>query len=111
MLNPTEISFNDSVDVIYIYNTLLNSKSHGVYLLKDLPVNSPTKNIQAIFEKLSSSPNLVERLNMSYSKNLVYKDSYAAGNGNDSVDMKRVFHQKELNLFKIMILTYLMTWV
>jgi hypothetical protein len=61
----------------------------GVLLLTDLP-KAPFAEIQAALDGLHARSDLVTRLNNAYQPNLVYKDSFASGNGGNSVDMKRV---------------------
>lgn len=63
--------------------------NEGVLLLTDLP-KAPISEIQTAFDGLATRPDLSARLNMAYSKNLVYKDSFAIGKGGPNVDMKRV---------------------
>lgn len=63
--------------------------SKGILLLTDLP-KAPFAEIQAALSGLSSRPDISARLNKAYTKNLVYKDSFAKGKGGAMVDMKRV---------------------
>ena len=63
--------------------------SKGILLLTDLP-KAPFAEIQAALSGLSSRPDISTRLNKAYSKNLIYKDSFANGKGGVKVDMKRV---------------------
>lgn len=58
-------------------------------MLTDLP-SAPFGEIQSAFEHLSSRNDLTDRLNNAYKKNLVFKDSFANGNGGPQVDMKSV---------------------
>jgi len=71
----------------------IQSAKYGVLMVRDLPAAPQFPELQSTFDYLSSNPEgkaLSERLNKAYTKNLVYKDSFAAGNGGPSVDLKRV---------------------
>ena len=61
----------------------------GILLLTDLP-KPPISEIQSALSGLATRPDLSDRLNKAYPKNLVYKDSFAFGKGGPKVDMKRV---------------------
>lgn len=67
------------------------SAKDGVLALSDLPA-APFEELRSTFDFLSSpaGKETSERLNRAYTKNLVYKDSFASGNGGATVDMKRV---------------------
>jgi len=60
--------------------------SSGILILKDLP-KAPFGSIRGL---LTHSAKYADRLNKAYPKNLVYKDSFASGNGGPTVDRKRV---------------------
>lgn len=60
--------------------------SNGILLLEDLP-KAPFSSIRGL---LHHSAKHAVRLNKAYPKNLVYKDSFASGNGGPTVDRKRV---------------------
>lgn len=61
----------------------------GALWIEDLPP-VPFVDLGDILTQLSGSPELSERLNQAYTKNLVYKDAYAQGKGGHTVDRKRV---------------------
>jgi hypothetical protein len=61
-------------------------RCNGLMLLEDLP----TAPFESVLDLLHHASRFKERLNGAYQKNLVYKDSYAAGNGGPAVDRKRV---------------------
>jgi hypothetical protein len=61
-------------------------RCNGLLILKDLP----TAPFESVLDLLQHASWFKERLNEAYPKNLVYKDSYAAGNGGPTVDRKRV---------------------
>lgn len=63
--------------------------SHGLLTLTGLPM-VPFEEIKKTFDHLSTQPNLTDRLNEAYPKNLVYKDAYSNGKGGPSIDQKRV---------------------
>lgn len=60
----------------------------GVLYVTDLP-HVPLEDIRALFDGLHSSGH-GEALNAAYTKNKVYKDSFAEGQGGPDVDAKRV---------------------
>lgn len=72
-------------------------RCNGLLLLKDLP-EAP---FDPILELLQHSSMVQERLNKAYPKNLVFKDSYAAGNGGLTVDRKRVLDLSQERLVAI----------
>lgn len=57
--------------------------------MTDLP-KAPIAEIREALTNLSNRPDLSERLNKAYPKNLVHKDSFGVGKGGPNVDMKRV---------------------
>ena len=61
-------------------------RCNGLLLLEDLP----TAPFEPVLNLLQHANRFKERLNEAYPKNLVFKDSYAAGNGGPAVDRKRV---------------------
>ena len=67
----------------------IESARDGVLLLTDVPA-APLPYMRQIFDELKESQHIGNRLNKAYTKNLVYKDSHAAGEGGVEVDMKRV---------------------
>lgn len=83
--NPNKISANVSSGEI----AKAINDGNGLVLLTDLP-EAPFVEIQAALDGLNTRPDLVTRLNDAYKSNLVYKDSFASGNGGSCVDMKRV---------------------
>ena len=82
---PAKVSSKSSSDDI----AKSINDGEGILLLTDLP-KAPFNEIQAALDGLNGRPDLVSRLNNAYKANLVYKDSFAAGKGGNSVDMKRV---------------------
>lgn len=60
--------------------------SSGILILTDLPA-APFPSIRGL---LNHGAKYEDRLNKAYPKNLVYKDSFASGNGGPTVDRKRV---------------------
>ena len=71
--------------------TAIEGAQDGVLLLTDLPA-APLAEVRSVFDSFSTAEgqDVAQRLNRAYPKNLVYKDSYASGNGGPNVDMKRV---------------------
>jgi len=64
----------------------------GILLVSDLPPPDFDQ-LQAMFHHLAHTEEgqaLAQDLNRAYTKNLVYKDSFASGNGGPQVDLKRV---------------------
>lgn len=64
----------------------------GVVRITNLPQQPDDTELKDAFDFLSdaSGSSYADRINQAYTKNLVYKDSFAAGNGGPSVDQKRV---------------------
>ena len=67
----------------------IESARNGVLVITDLP-QAPIFSIKEVFDELKASKEIGDRLNKAYTKNLVYKDSFAAGQGGAHVDQKRV---------------------
>lgn len=72
----------------------------GVLLLTSVPA-APLPHIRQIFDELKESQHIGNRLNKAYTKNLVYKDSHAAGEGGVEIDMKRVLDLSPERLSRI----------
>uniref|UniRef100_A0A7S2XZJ5 Isopenicillin N synthase-like Fe(2+) 2OG dioxygenase domain-containing protein n=1 Tax=Fibrocapsa japonica TaxID=94617 RepID=A0A7S2XZJ5_9STRA len=87
MFYPRRISA--SLSAAELAQAINDPQGKGVLLLTDLP-KAPIPEIQSALDGLSRSPDITARLNNAYKKNLVYKDSFAAGKGGPKVDMKRV---------------------
>lgn len=85
---PEMVSFNSSIDEIS--STIQSTGSTGILTVKDLPCDAPLESIGKIFDVLRNSAGIGEMLNAAYTRNLVYKDSFASGSGRPTVDMKRV---------------------
>jgi hypothetical protein len=70
----------------------IQAASDGLLWIQGLP-NAPFEQIANVLSHFASGESgchLGERLNRAYTNNLVFKDSFAAGNGGPSVDRKRV---------------------
>lgn len=70
----------------------IRSANHGIVLLSDLPPPSFSQ-VQGLLDHLAYTTKgkaIAQELNKAYSKNLVYKDSFADGTGGPKVDLKRV---------------------
>mmetsp|Transcript_7420 Transcript_7420/g.13391 ORF Transcript_7420/g.13391 Transcript_7420/m.13391 type:complete len:336 (-) Transcript_7420:780-1787(-) len=85
VFTPRRVSVNLSTAEI----TKAIETSEGILLLSDLP-KAPISEIRDALDGLAKRPDITARLNNAYTKNLVYKDSFAAGRGGPTVDMKRV---------------------
>ena len=88
MLVLPQISFNAPIEDI---SNIIQEcgQEAGAMTVTDLPC-APFADIQSVFSKLTDNPDLGQRLNAAYTNNLVYKDSFAMGNGTPDTDMKRV---------------------
>ena len=85
---PIGVSFDSSVEDI---SAIIESTGPvGIFTVKDLPCDAPFDCIGKVFDTLQQSIGIGKILNAAYTRNLVYKDSFAAGNGGTDVDMKRV---------------------
>lgn len=82
---PSLSSISINADIRELAESIENC-NNGLLLLTDLP-SAP---FEPILNLIQHANWVKERLNQAYPKNLVYKDSYASGNGGPNVDRKRV---------------------
>lgn len=85
---PVQVSFDSSVDEIAA--TIQSAGPIAILTVTKLPCDAPFECIGKVFDTLKGSTDIGQILNAAYTRNLVYKDSFAAGNGGPNVDMKRV---------------------
>ncbi len=98
---PHSISLRASVAELGEAIASHSSRNGGVLMVTDLPP-LPLSALQALFTLLHQKPELGQRLNAAYANNLVYKDSFCAGNGGPAVDMKRVLDLSPERLAQIL---------
>ena len=70
--------------------TIQSAGPVGILTVTNLPCDAPFECIGKVFDTLKESTDIGQILNAAYTRNLVYKDSFAASNGGLNVDMKRV---------------------
>lgn len=97
-----KVSVNASTDTIA---KVISSSRNGVLMISDLPHVSFNE-IADAFDHLASHPEITDRLNKAYAKNLVYKDAYRGPKSITSyegglVDMKRVLDLSPERLLEI----------
>ena len=92
-LSPPCVSFRSSLSTLA---EAIETAKDGILLVQDLPQAPDLAELASAFDFLSQqagtmhSSSYPERINQAYPKNLVYKDSFAAGHGGPTVDLKRV---------------------
>ena len=59
----------------------IRSATDGILIVDDFTAGAPFTEMSKVFQTIHDTPELGARLNMGYTKNLVYKDSYAEGKG------------------------------
>ena len=84
---PIGVSFDSSVEEM---STIIESIGHvGILTVKELPCDVPFDCIGKVFDA-TLHQSVGGGLNPAYTRNLIYKDAFAAGSGAASVDMKRI---------------------
>jgi len=82
-------SISAGASVVEIAQAIQRCGRVGALLVTDL-TPAPFTSIEELFDRFTAQPTLGEIVNSAYTKNLVYKDAFAMGNGGPTVDQKRV---------------------
>jgi len=69
--------------------SFIENAEEGLFFV-NFQEGAPFKDISDLLDKIRNKPELMHRLNSAYTKNLVYKDSFASGKGGKDIDEKRV---------------------